>query len=88
MSLATPADCRETRCAMLTRDIYSRIHNPTVDVFEKRLAALEGGIGAVAASSGQAAQVRPHASLLCDGGAAADGSSSRSRLSRKRATIS
>ena len=38
-------------------DIYSRIHNPTVDVFEKRIAALEGGIAAVATSSGQAAQV-------------------------------
>ncbi|KAI5121541.1 hypothetical protein M0805_002600 [Coniferiporia weirii] len=37
-------------------NIYSRIGNPTVDVFEKRMAALEGGIGAVATSSGQAAQ--------------------------------
>ncbi|KZT23534.1 O-acetylhomoserine ami [Neolentinus lepideus HHB14362 ss-1] len=36
--------------------IYSRIGNPTVDVFEKRVAALEGGIAAVAAASGQAAQ--------------------------------
>ena len=31
--------------------------NPTVDVFEKRIAALEGGVAAVATSSGQAAQV-------------------------------
>ncbi|KAL4938679.1 hypothetical protein BDV06DRAFT_49265 [Aspergillus oleicola] len=37
-------------------NIYSRIMNPTVDVFEKRIAALEGGAAAVAASSGQAAQ--------------------------------
>jgi len=37
-------------------NIYSRIMNPTVDVFEKRIAALEGGIAAVAASSGQSAQ--------------------------------
>ncbi|PWY79550.1 O-acetylhomoserine ami [Aspergillus heteromorphus CBS 117.55] len=37
-------------------NIYSRIMNPTVDVFEKRVAALEGGVAAVAASSGQAAQ--------------------------------
>ncbi|KAA1470823.1 O-acetylhomoserine ami [Dentipellis sp. KUC8613] len=37
-------------------NIYSRIGNPTVDVFEKRIAALEGGAAAVAASSGQAAQ--------------------------------
>ncbi|HBI51289.1 MAG TPA: acetyl-L-homoserine sulfhydrolase [Ruminococcaceae bacterium] len=34
---------------------YSRISNPTVDSFEKRIAALEGGIGAVACSSGMAA---------------------------------
>ncbi|KAI0025770.1 O-acetylhomoserine sulfhydrylase [Xylariomycetidae sp. FL0641] len=37
-------------------NIYSRMMNPTVDVFEKRMAALEGGLAAVAASSGQAAQ--------------------------------
>ncbi|TFK32013.1 O-acetylhomoserine ami [Crucibulum laeve] len=37
-------------------NIYSRIGNPTVDVFEKRVAALEGGVAALAASSGQAAQ--------------------------------
>ncbi|ODV77706.1 O-acetylhomoserine ami [Suhomyces tanzawaensis NRRL Y-17324] len=37
--------------------IYSRIMNPTNDVFEKRIAALEGGIGALATSSGQAAQL-------------------------------
>ena len=35
--------------------IYTRIGNPTLDVFEKRIAALEGGVGAVAASSGMAA---------------------------------
>jgi O-acetylhomoserine (thiol)-lyase len=37
-------------------NIYSRIMNPTTDVFEQRVAALEGGIGALATSSGQAAQ--------------------------------
>jgi O-acetylhomoserine/O-acetylserine sulfhydrylase len=37
-------------------NIYTRIMNPTTDVFEKRLAALEGGVAAVATSSGQAAQ--------------------------------
>ncbi|KAF9128351.1 Homocysteine synthase [Mortierella sp. GBA39] len=37
-------------------NIYSRIGNPTSDVFEQRIAALEGGIGAVSTSSGQAAQ--------------------------------
>ncbi|KXN87695.1 O-acetylhomoserine (thiol)-lyase [Leucoagaricus sp. SymC.cos] len=36
--------------------IYSRIGNPTVDVFEARMAALEGGAAAIATSSGQAAQ--------------------------------
>ncbi len=37
-------------------NIYTRIMNPTTDVFEKRVAALEGGVGALATSSGQAAQ--------------------------------
>ena len=37
-------------------NIYTRIMNPTTDVFEKRVAALEGGIAAVAVGSGQAAQ--------------------------------
>src|SRR5580658_3950759 len=37
-------------------NIYTRIMNPTTDVFEKRIAALEGGTGALAVSSGQAAQ--------------------------------
>ena len=37
-------------------NIYSRIMNPTVAVFEERIAALEHGIGAVATASGQAAQ--------------------------------
>ena len=36
-------------------NIYTRIMNPTSDVFEKRIAALEGGIGALALSSGAAA---------------------------------
>lgn len=37
-------------------NIYTRIGNPTTDVFEKRIAALEGGIAALATSSGQSAQ--------------------------------
>jgi len=37
-------------------NIYTRIMNPTTDVFEQRLAALEGGVAAVATASGQAAQ--------------------------------
>ena len=37
-------------------NIYTRLMNPTTDVFEKRVAALEGGVAAVATASGQAAQ--------------------------------
>src|SRR5215208_8416144 len=37
-------------------NIYTRIMNPTTDVFEQRMAALEGGVAALATSSGQAAQ--------------------------------
>ena len=37
-------------------NIYTRIMNPTTDVFEQRIAALEGGVAAVATGSGQAAQ--------------------------------
>jgi len=37
-------------------NIYSRIMNPTTDVFEKRVAALEGGVAGLATGSGQAAQ--------------------------------
>jgi len=37
-------------------NIYTRIMNPTTDVFEQRIAALEGGVAALATGSGQAAQ--------------------------------
>ena len=37
-------------------NIYTRIMNPTTDVFEKRVAALEGGVGALAVASGQSSQ--------------------------------
>jgi len=37
-------------------NIYTRIMNPTTDVFEQRVAALEGGTGALGVSSGQAAE--------------------------------
>jgi O-acetylhomoserine (thiol)-lyase len=37
-------------------NIYTRIMNPTTDVFEKRMALLEGGVGALATASGQAAE--------------------------------
>lgn len=38
-------------------NIYTRIMNPTTDVFEQRIAALEGGVAALAVASGQAAQL-------------------------------
>lgn len=47
--------------------IYSRIMNPTVDVFEKRIAALEGGVGALAVASGQAAQMTAIAGVAKSG---------------------
>ncbi len=37
-------------------NIYTRIMNPTTDVFERRIAAIEGGVGALALASGQAAE--------------------------------
>lgn len=45
-------------------NIYTRIMNPTTDVFEQRMAALEGGVAAVATSSGQAAQFLALATIL------------------------
>jgi O-acetylhomoserine (thiol)-lyase len=48
-------------------NIYSRIMNPTTDVFEQRVAALEGGIGGLATSSGQAAQFLAINSLMGPG---------------------
>jgi O-acetylhomoserine (thiol)-lyase len=45
-------------------NIYSRIMNPTTDVFEQRVASLEGGIAGLATSSGQAAQFLALSSLL------------------------
>ena len=48
--------------------LYSRISNPTVAVLEERLAALEGGVGAVCASSGQAALHLAVATLMGAGG--------------------
>ena len=44
-------------------NIYSRISNPTVAAFEERMASLEGGIGAIGTSSGQAAEFLTLASL-------------------------
>ncbi len=48
--------------------VYSRLSNPTVAVFEERMAALEQGVGAIATSSGQAALHLAIATLMGQGG--------------------
>lgn len=48
-------------------NIYTRINNPTTDVFEQRIAALEGGVAALAVSSGQAAQFIALTNILQSG---------------------
>jgi O-acetylhomoserine (thiol)-lyase len=48
-------------------NIYTRIMNPTTDVFEKRMAALEGGVMAVATASGQSAQFLAITNILQSG---------------------
>ena len=48
-------------------NIYTRIMNPTTDVLEKRIAALEGGVAALAVSSGQAAQFIALSNILQTG---------------------
>ncbi len=54
---------------MLEQDgnIYSRMMNPTCDVLERRVAALEGGVGALATSSGHAAMVMTFFNLMSAG---------------------
>ena len=48
--------------------IYTRIMNPTQAVFEERMTALEGGVGALAVASGQAAQTVALLNLAENGG--------------------
>jgi len=48
--------------------VYSRLSNPTVSVFEERMAALEDGVGAIATASGQAALHLAIATLMGEGG--------------------
>lgn len=48
-------------------NIYTRLMNPTTDVFEKRVAALEGGVAALAVASGQAAQFIALNNILSSG---------------------
>ncbi|RKH14532.1 O-acetylhomoserine aminocarboxypropyltransferase/cysteine synthase [Corallococcus praedator] len=56
-------------------NIYTRIMNPTTDVFEKRIAALEGGVGALAVASGQAAQTLGILNILKNGDEIVSGAS-------------
>ncbi len=51
----TPEEAADLFALKKAGNIYTRITNPTTDVLEKRIALLEGGIGAVATSSGMAA---------------------------------
>ena len=48
-------------------NIYTRIMNPTTDVFEKRVAALEGGVAGLATASGQAAETLTTTTLASAG---------------------
>ncbi|HHT17547.1 MAG TPA: O-acetylhomoserine aminocarboxypropyltransferase/cysteine synthase [Papillibacter sp.] len=48
-------------------NIYTRIMNPTTDVFERRMAALEGGVGALAVASGAAAVTYAVMNIACAG---------------------
>jgi O-acetylhomoserine/O-acetylserine sulfhydrylase len=56
-------------------NIYTRIMNPTTDVFEQRVAALEGGVAALATASGQAAQFLAITTLAESGDNIVSGSS-------------
>ena len=49
-------------------NIYTRIMNPTQAVFEERMAALDGGVGALAVASGQAAETIALLNLAENGG--------------------
>ncbi|MFD3157072.1 O-acetylhomoserine aminocarboxypropyltransferase/cysteine synthase family protein [Haloimpatiens sp. FM7330] len=51
----TPEEAADLFALKKSGNIYTRINNPTVDVLEKRISLLEGGVGAVATSSGMAA---------------------------------
>ena len=46
---------------------YTRINNPTVEAFEKRITKLEGGVGSVACASGMAALFNAFMNVLCSG---------------------
>ena len=56
-------------------NIYTRIMNPTTDVFEKRVAALEGGVAALGVASGQAAETLSLLTILRAGDQIVSGAS-------------
>ncbi len=56
-------------------NIYTRIMNPTTDVFEKRMALLEGGVGALAVASGQSAEMLSVLNILNAGDELVSGTS-------------
>src|SRR5881628_1445007 len=58
-----PADAADLFALQKFGNIYTRLSNPTVAALEERVASLEGGIGAVATSSGQAAETLLFTSL-------------------------
>src|ERR671928_2195541 len=62
-----PEDAADLFALQKYGNIYTRLSNPTVASFEERIASLEGGIGAVATASGQAAETLLF-TQLCDGG--------------------
>src|SRR3954470_9858403 len=62
-----PADAADLFALQKFGNIYTRLGNPTVAALEERIASLEGGIGAVATSSGQAAETLLF-TQLCEAG--------------------
>ena len=63
-------DCRQTADRFALKEpgnIYSRLTNPTEEVLEKRMAALDGGVGALAVSSGSSAVLLALQSLVRSG---------------------
>ena len=65
---ATPSTRPRSSASQSSGNIYTRIMNPTQDAFEQRMVALEGGVGALAVASGQAAQTIALLNLAENGG--------------------
>src|SRR2546426_9601382 len=64
----SPEDAADLFALKQFGNIYTRIMNPTQDAFERPIAALEGGVGALAASSGQAAETMASVNIAEAGG--------------------